>query len=299
VTSLIDPNEPPAVPPKKSSPTALQIIAACVILIVASEAVQQTTCASHMHILGLALLQYTQDYDGLFPCGHADGSGRGWAGAIAPYVRAVAIRGVKHEGQDDATEAAWACPDDITGPDRGIDPAGLAVSYALNATLTADRNLPNCSTKCARLTSPQRTVMLFEVQGPIVQVDLPNEGGNIKPKSGWFSTVGNGMPNMLQMGGAAANLDAFGPVQYATGDIGSRGVDLKLTLPPRHSLSANYLAADGHVQLAAPGLVSSGNTPEAAGPQTGGLAAGTAASTGDLTASPKAQPRYSLTFSAM
>lgn len=255
-----------------------------------SEKRHNLTCESNLHALSLAFMAYCQDNDGSFPSGIA-GSGCGWAGAISPYVDARIKSNVPQDEVEDAEQSVWACPDDPTGPDRSVDPPGLALSYAMNAALTGDRMLPNCSTRRARLASPGQTVLLFEVQGPIVQVDAPGEGGGARPTTGWFSGVGNGMANARQPGGEAANLYAFGPTSYATGDIGSRGCGGQACLPARHSGRANYLAADGHVAQAFPAEISTGNTPATSGPQDGGFASGTASTTDHLAG-------HKLTFSA-
>jgi prepilin-type processing-associated H-X9-DG protein len=260
-----------------------------------AEAGRARTCASNMRLIGAGLLAYCDDNDGNFPCGRADGCG--WAGAIEPYVSSAIARTTTPEAVRGAEEAVWACPDDPTGPDRSVDPPGLALSYSVNATLTGDRRLPNCGTKRSRLTNPAATVLAFETRGAIVQIEACDEGGPTAPPTGWWSGVGNGMANALQPGGISANLEAYAPIRYETGDIGARGCRTQSCLAGRHSVSgrpgANYLAADGHVAWEPPARVSSGNTPGARGDQAGGPASGSAASTDRL-----GKRGYALTFSA-
>jgi len=77
----------------------------------AREKARQITCASNMKQLGLAVIQYTQDYDDVYPIGEIDGcqwgggcsGGNGaynWAQMISPYVKATGVYG---------------CPDDPGG----------------------------------------------------------------------------------------------------------------------------------------------------------------------------------------
>jgi len=62
----------------------------------AREKARQTTCASNLKQLALAVIQYTQDYDETPPCGMTlpvvAGNGYyyfgvGWGGQIYPYVK--------------------------------------------------------------------------------------------------------------------------------------------------------------------------------------------------------------------
>src|ERR1700722_2847408 len=83
----------------------------------AREKARQTSCASNEKQLGLAFLQYTQDYDETTICGSSLNSltwyicgGIGWAGPLYPYIK---------------SQAVFACPDDTTA-------GTTVVSYAYN-----------------------------------------------------------------------------------------------------------------------------------------------------------------------
>src|SRR5215469_1426222 len=77
------------------------------------EKARQTACLSNEKQLGLAMMQYVQDNDEMFPCGligqngpskwgsGPNGAGAGWAGSIAPYIKAPQV---------------ISCPDDPTSP---------------------------------------------------------------------------------------------------------------------------------------------------------------------------------------
>src|SRR5215472_15354065 len=73
----------------------------------AREKARQTSCLSNSKQIGLALLQYEQDYDEQFPVGSKFDPavnnqlawGQGWAGQIYPYTKSAQI---------------LKCPDDST-----------------------------------------------------------------------------------------------------------------------------------------------------------------------------------------
>src|SRR5689334_25106138 len=58
----------------------------------ARENARRTACLSNLKQLGLAFIQYSQDYDESFPMGNISGSsglhlGYGWASRVYPYVK--------------------------------------------------------------------------------------------------------------------------------------------------------------------------------------------------------------------
>ena len=69
----------------------------------AREKAKQSSCASNLRQLGMAFIQYTQDYDEQFPCGieATNGTGYGWGAQLYPYVKAKGI---------------FICPIDGEGP---------------------------------------------------------------------------------------------------------------------------------------------------------------------------------------
>src|ERR1700753_3863556 len=78
----------------------IAILAAILFPVFASarEKARATACMSNMKQIGLANLQYQEDYDETVPCGSLKGiGGMGWAGEIYPYVK---------------SKAAFLCPDD-------------------------------------------------------------------------------------------------------------------------------------------------------------------------------------------
>ncbi len=215
------------------------------------------SCQSNERQVGLAVLQYVQDYDVEFPCG-LNKSGVGWAGTVQNYVKST---GVFH------------CPQDPTKP------AGAAVpdSYAMNSNL---RGVP-----LASLEDIQHTVTAFEIIGNQARLDLPDEGESIGATG--FSAVGDGTEGSLRDGDAGA--------KYATGYMGKRPILSGLSQfdgpEGRHNGGSNFLMGDGHVKFLMPDRVSTGSDAKnKSDGQTGGIvgrASGTDNTTFDATFSTK------------
>ncbi len=55
------------------------------------ENARKTACLSNMKQLGLAVTQYTQDYDENYPTGERGNLGQGWAGTIYPFVKSTGV----------------------------------------------------------------------------------------------------------------------------------------------------------------------------------------------------------------
>ena len=132
----------------------------------AREKARQTTCASNMKQLGLAFLQYYQDYDEKFPDSYNAGAGNAgspdnWADQIYSYVKADGI---------------YHCPDDSN--------SAPSTSYGMNVNLRAQSD--------AVIQSPALTVLCDESD---VAGTAPTSGdpalGNAVAESGNFPTAYN------------------------------------------------------------------------------------------------------------
>jgi len=215
------------------------------------EKARQTACISNQKQLGLAMFQYVQDADEIFPEGlvhngpnvagtpGSNGSGLGWAGAISPYIKAPAM---------------LKCPDDPTTPDAGAIAANaVTCSYALNQYLPA-RSL-------AFLESPSTTVEMFEVKNDTAIISRVDE--NAYNHNSWIvSAVGNGWVYMPWTSSTACNYggDYSSAVDCGANSCSKSGWDpvcpaTSGTLA-RHNPnsdwrmgSANYLLADGHCKM--------------------------------------------------
>ena len=205
------------------------------------EKARQTSCLSNEKQLGLAFVQYTQDYDECYP-----GTlyyGNGWSSRIYPYVKSI---------------GCYTCPDDPTAAGVGQN----AISYGLNDNLVldgggGDHDPSGVALKEAggyalsTLNSPSNTVCLFEIQkdlDTLVANSTPgnpsfgndsDDAGNLGDYTTSAVTIAAGA---YPGGRPATNFSTFTPVL-------TNGV---------HTNGANYLACDGHVKWLRPAQVSTG-----------------------------------------
>ncbi|MBI5830771.1 MAG: DUF1559 domain-containing protein [Armatimonadetes bacterium] len=191
----------------------------------AREKARCASCASNLKQLGLAIHQYTTDYDESLPygrgacCASVPSWGNGWAGEVQPYIKNTQL---------------YTCPDDNTVATA----PNTVVSYCWNINLnwTGCNNGPG--TKISGVTAPARTVQLCEIRGCTANIGDGNEQGSVAGP-GCTGTWGYG-------------------VTYTTGVLGGRTGGWGGT--PRHSgnSGSNFLCMDGHVKFLKPGSVSSG-----------------------------------------
>jgi prepilin-type N-terminal cleavage/methylation domain-containing protein/prepilin-type processing-associated H-X9-DG protein len=279
----------------------------------AREKARQASCESNERQVGLAILQYVQDFDEHFPTGeqftgnNGAGSGIGWAGTVQNYIKSTGV---------------FKCPDDATTTNGVFVPD----SYAANSNLIGSA----AGGALASLGAPAGTVMIVEITNDVADLSDPTEntlGANgkeynnapnaandpgatmsavadgmssvngqetgITTADGLFGIYGNPTGNATPSGGGA-NLP-----QYDTGNIGGRWTN-PATQPAdfanatgRHNDGANYLMGDGHVKYLLPTKVSSGQSATAAdckqgvadnfasGADCGAIAANQAAGTSD------------------
>ncbi|HEY3332861.1 MAG TPA: DUF1559 domain-containing protein [Capsulimonadaceae bacterium] len=233
----------------------------------AREKARQTGCASNLKQIGIAMLQYCQDYDETFTCGILMGTnsptgswyeGEGWAGTLTPYTKAYKL---------------LQCPSDATKDGSFGD---VQLSYGFNLNIVSMAGLKGYTdwkhsppTQISQMTGPGSTVAAFEITKYTAWINdatgletVPAAyGTQIKPQS----PVGNGV---LSLAGQASSAGELGPNgKYATGMLGGRGTghasgwdgaNNAYNVVPRHGNGSNFLLADGHVKYLNPSLVSSG-----------------------------------------
>ena len=226
------------------------------------ENARRTACLSNEKQIGIAVIQYSQDYDEYLIAGtNGYGGASGWAGQLYPYVKST---GVFH------------CPDDSTAVPSGTAPS----SYALNSNFSFYVDSGN-KTGCAgvhgaytlsQLNGPAKTVMIFEAAGS-GNYDVSTENhhtfetppGIIENCGG--SPAGNALGN--QYGGGPMNgYSINGPLTLATGDMpGARALVASMNkgsgtsamgiATGRHT-GSNYMFADGHAKYLRSEQVSAG-----------------------------------------
>jgi prepilin-type N-terminal cleavage/methylation domain-containing protein/prepilin-type processing-associated H-X9-DG protein len=272
------------------------------------ENARRASCQSNLKQLGLAMVQYTQDYDENYPAGYyhtghavTDVTGVGWAEKIYPYAKSVQV---------------YLCPDDRKNlsPDLATGVDSHLISYGVNANLTNPAaDYVTLKSRISNLNAPAKTVMLFETAFASAYLT----DASIK-----YQTPGSpALPGQYGYGGPACWGSPVGCVYgiygnygcYATGFMGGRpGTVLDPqyadsqnhgnlhcngqfdSATGRHFEGSNFLMADGHVKFLKGDHVSTGaaatspNTPQ---DNTGGMyghghAAGTENSTHTVTFSP-------------
>jgi prepilin-type N-terminal cleavage/methylation domain-containing protein/prepilin-type processing-associated H-X9-DG protein len=230
----------------------------------AREKARQITCASNLKQLGLAMLQYNNDYDEHmmtpYNYGFYDASGNN---ALEPYIKNHA---------SDSTATVWMCPDN-TNHYTGAGGASYLTSYTMNSYLSAPSSYASDPDACyslntqvnsasvhwnsssyapeenvgydsrnsggitiARIAAPSDTVMLFEglpealASGKTPATDTyygkATQWGNWYVAKGYWTNT--------------TNLTAFYGYPVQSGDT------------PYHTGRDNYLFCDGHVKALIP-----------------------------------------------
>lgn len=231
----------------------IAILAAILFPVFASarEKARQATCASNERQLGLAFLQYVQDYDETFPTGGGVTTGVnyfgvGWAGQLYSYVKSTGV---------------FTCPDDPTPQASGQN----IVSYAYNEYIARGDHGPQTASPypevspmighASKLNSPTVTILLYEVAKFNAVITSPTEAGS--------TTLSPAADSLHVYDTAAAGFAAIAGV-WGTGWIGGEGPNMwgastgGIYMYGRHTQGANYLLCDGHVKWLLGNFVSAG-----------------------------------------
>lgn len=239
----------------------------------ARENARRSSCQSNLRQLGMAVVQYTQDYDDTLP---VNVNGSIWAYCLYPYVKSTQV---------------YRCPSD---PTKSTSPR-VPVSFAFNYDIARTDGW-GINGKIIRFADPTRTLLFFETQNWTALVD---SDCSLTPAAD-CPLVGNGYHGMMREGAGSGVIPSDG--QYATGYMGgfsdptvdpfnNNGV-LYTSTTGRHLDGANYVMADGHVKWYRGEKVSVGFT---ASPDTANQA-----STGYTAAGLKStdmKTRFAITFS--
>lgn len=203
----------------------------------AREKARQASCAGNLKQLGLAVMQYSQDYDEKNPylsavavCDGSFSSWVGWAGRIYPYVKSKQV---------------FQCPSDSVGNNE--------ISYAMNQNVFTGQGdpwgLPAIVAGLSAFNAPSKTVLLYEA---VRYTCDPSAAGET---SSW---AGNGFYSM-RTNWATGPLDPPGSSSSGgynnTGAI--TGTCRNSLTEGRHTAGSLFLAVDGHVKWLMPQRVSS------------------------------------------
>jgi len=221
----------------------------------AREKARQTSCSSNLKQLGLAFVQYTQDYDETWPEG-LNTYGQGWAGRIYPYVKSKGV---------------FACPDDSN--QQNSLTACASCTNASTLSYGYNRNLPSPNATAvpainSNITSVSRTIVLFELWDQLVDVSNNVGQGEVESAStlGLPSGLGYQATGSTPPGNDGISYYSY----YATGLFTNPATPLTVatTAAPTqgqasaalgvHSMGSNFLFADGHVKWLYGNKISSG-----------------------------------------
>jgi len=227
----------------------------------AREKARMTACASNEKQLGLAVIQYEQDYDELAPGGaNWNGLGTGWAYQVYPYVKSKQV--FKCPSEPNNSQMNYCYNQNLVTPQSlGVAPSGLNVS---------------------KIIMPTKTVMFCEVTGvqnaantQIVDPSLaPGASGadwyfhsNGTPDGYSPSGIGrsSNSTNCQDPAGLGSNYGCtpVSTLKYATGLIQGMVTPFSsdyglLAEMGWHQGGSNYILADGHVKFLQPSTVSGG-----------------------------------------
>ncbi|MDR3708808.1 MAG: DUF1559 domain-containing protein [Capsulimonadaceae bacterium] len=228
----------------------------------AREKARQAACLSNMKQLGIAIAQYTQDYDELFPNGaNIYRNGDGWAGEVYPYLKSTQV---------------FLCPSDTSS----VVPV---CSYGYNSNAVLYSTTPVSGTTgyfptgraLTKFTSPPKTVLLFEVQNngnansPGYSISGPQyvAGADVRPSGSPLGSYYEGSSpagyghqvnqTQWELNGMGAGNTTAPALQYATGVMVWSHLDTLYNpnLMGRHSNGSNFLMADCHAKWLMPSTV--------------------------------------------
>jgi len=210
----------------------------------AREKARQISCASNEKQLGLAITQYTQDNDEMYPQGTDTNWNNSWPLAVQPYVKSYGV---------------FRCPDDSnTSFESGYSWMGVAVSYASNGNIgwvnnantmigvmgVAQSWITNNTRNLAGVTQPAGTVLVAEK----FNTDSVAQGGAGNGSAYWPGCVfTNGSywdwtaPQEIPNGTKPQAQSGMYNINSANGAVSAH-----------HSQMANFLFCDGHVKSMRP-----------------------------------------------
>ena len=203
------------------------------------ENARRASCQSNEKQLGLAFVQYSQDYDEKYPQGVIstfsanDHLGVGWGGQIYTYVKSTGV---------------YKCPDDSTATvaQTATTPTLYPVSYAYNAQI-ANSYGSNNNASLAAIASPAATVLAAECSSTIANItDTAESMSNTNVKSFTNGTTG------ADLFGGSPNGDgtkSYNIGKMETGNFGTCTTQAHQDhVKGLHTDGSNFLMTDGHVK---------------------------------------------------
>ena len=207
------------------------------------ENARRASCQSNEKQLGLAFIQYSQDYDEGYPHGLNGSQGPGWGGQLYTYIKSTGV---------------YKCPDDPTAPSSTY-PAEVPVSYMYNYNING--------IILAQFTAPANTVLACENFGGLANLTDPAETTVDGKHSGAGNGVGSAYGATYETGYMGVNGSAPG---YQAQPPSPPDFPIMTGL---HTGGSNFLMEDGHVKWLHGTSVSPGYNNDAGGADPGYAAA--------------------------
>ncbi len=189
----------------------------------AREKARATTCLSNEKQIGLAIIQYVQDYDETFPlsefAANTASPGYTWENAIQPYVKAGTANGTYS-----VTGAIWVCPS-FAHAEETEQYKGLDNVFAWSA---------NEPIAYAKVDEPSNKIMVFEGGSNYPAGDPSNWGYRDSTSAEWFWTSDKNTNAAF-----AKDCDGTMPGNWSGCNRYPRY---------RHNGTSNFVFIDGHVK---------------------------------------------------
>jgi prepilin-type N-terminal cleavage/methylation domain len=217
----------------------------------AREKARQASCLSNEKQLGLAVMQYVQDYDETFPIGVNEDWNNSWPVLVEPYVRSIDVfrcPSDKELWQIDWTEGwggvpiSYACNGATTGPDTHLSATpGNPQDFLGVMGMAQDWWINGITRNMADINRPAESIMITE-----------KHSGDVKDSGGW-GQLSSFAPGCIIMGQEEWETLAANELPN-----GTRDPAIKYPNGPNGSVSvhanamANFVFCDGHVKAMKP-----------------------------------------------
>ncbi len=230
----------------------IAILAAILFPVFASarEKARQTTCASNQKQLGVAFIQYEQDYDENNPPAYDTCTTLAWDSFIQPYVKVIVSKG---SGSAVPDPTVFHCPDDLVVRSPNFAPRTYSMSfdYINNGTVfqgwgVAKGTVPFTCPATGNPATYTATRPISQIAAPATTFLLAEMPTAVNILSSSDSVVNNPMSVSGGQGHSQNCPNGGGPGTCAqNGGIGT-------TTNPLHNGGWNYLFCDGHVKWMMP-----------------------------------------------